>query len=298
MPTLRFRQRRQILVALSTAPLTLALPAAARAVDAREPLVVSWPASMLDDPRGHYPIELLRLALDRAGGTREVVPARVDLSQSRSLLNLERGRELDVAWTFSTQERERRLLPVRIPIDRGLLGWRLLLVHSTSPVAAGVDAAGLRALRLAQGHDWPDLQILRHNGLRAASATCYEGLFEMLRLDRIDAFPRSVSEVYAELETAKARDLSILPGWALHYPAPAYFFVNPERPGLAAEIEFGLRSALSDGSFDELFLRHFGSALARADLAKREVLELVNPDLHPSTPLRDPSLWYQPGDLP
>ncbi|MCG6118752.1 MAG: transporter substrate-binding domain-containing protein [Aquimonas sp.] len=262
---------------------------------APQSLVVSWPASMLDDPRGHYPIELLQLALRHAGERYRIEPARGDLSQSRSLVNLELGRGLDVAWTFSTRERERRLLPVRIPIDRGLLGWRLLLVREDSPAAAGVDEPALRALRLAQGHDWPDLAVLRHNGLRVAGGSSYTGLFEMLRLGRIDAFPRSVSEIYAELQADRAHGLTVLPGWTLQYPAPAYFFVNRERPELAAEIEAGLRSALADGSWTEVFQRHFGPALTRAQLSQRRALVLENPDLHPSTPLADPSLWYRPG---
>jgi hypothetical protein len=34
-----------------------------------------------------------------------------------------------VQWSATTVDRERRLLPVRVPTRRGLLGFRLLLIR-------------------------------------------------------------------------------------------------------------------------------------------------------------------------
>ena len=74
-----------------------------------------------------------------------------------------------------------------------------------------------------------------------------------------------------------------------------YFFVNRQRPELAAEIRKGLEIALKDGSFEALFMQNFGASLKRARLDKRRVLEMGNPLLPPETPLADARLWVRPG---
>ena len=40
---------------------------------------------------------------------------------------------VDICWTMSTDERETQILPIRIPIDKGLIGWRIAL-HFTSAI--------------------------------------------------------------------------------------------------------------------------------------------------------------------
>ncbi|MDP1340920.1 hypothetical protein, partial [Klebsiella variicola] len=71
------------------------------------------------------------------------------------------------------------LLTVRIPIDRGLMGWRLLLVRR-SELAQWDQVRHLDDLRrriAGQGHDWPDTAILRANGLQVGTSSVYEALF-------------------------------------------------------------------------------------------------------------------------
>lgn len=262
------------------------------AVFAGPALVVAWPSNMLDDPRGAYPVRLLQLAADRSASRYRVEASRVPMNQSRALLNLERSNGIDVAWTFTSRERERVLLPIRIPVDRGLLGWRLLLMRGSAPALEREEA--LRTLRMVQGADWPDLVVLHGNGFQSLAGSSYPGLFQMLHLGRADAFPRSVSEVFAELERPDTKGLQLESDWVLHYPAPVYFFVSRRRPELAIELERGLRLAMADGSALALFEQSFGEAIRRARLGQRKRIELVNPDLHPATPLTDAGLWFDP----
>ncbi|WP_143039949.1 transporter substrate-binding domain-containing protein [Rheinheimera pacifica] len=263
---------------------------------AAEPVIYSWPATMLDDPRGHYPIALLHLALEKSASHYKPEPSKRDQAQWRTLRQLENGNGMDVVWTFASAEREQKLLPVRIPIDRGLLGWRLLLIRQQDAGRfAGITTAEqLQALRAVQGHDWPDLQILQHNQFNVIPSTHYAGMFTMLQLGRADYFPRSISEIQSELQTKAGHHLAIADHLVLYYPAPLYYFVNPNRPQLAQAIEQGLRSALHDGSMRQLFLQHFAGTIAQAELAKRRVIRLDNPFLHPDTPLQDDNLWFNP----
>ncbi|OZY87059.1 hypothetical protein CBP51_08760 [Cellvibrio mixtus] len=280
--------RRLSLLSRCAVLLLLATPALAG-----QPVIYSWAESRSADERGHYPVALLKLALAKAGGTYEPKASSHDMSQSRTLRHVELGRDLDITWTLTTPEREQRLLPIRIPIDRGLLGWRLLLITpQDSDFFATLTAGQLKNLRSGQEQDWPDYQILRHNGFKITPATNYQGLFYMLKRGRIAYFPRALTEVLPEIHAQKNIDLAIAPRWVLYYPAPVYFFVNKQRPELAAAIEKGLLMAIDDGSMHQLFITHFGESINRMELHKREIIRLENPLLPAETPLDNAALWY------
>ncbi|MFT5545677.1 MAG: hypothetical protein ACI832_000144 [Rheinheimera aquimaris] len=261
-----------------------------------ETITYSWPATMLGDPRGHYPIALLHLALGKAGSQYNPVPSKRDQAQWRTLRQLESGTGMDVVWTFTSIEREEKLRPIRIPIDRGLLGWRLLLIRQqdSSRFANISEANQLQPLRAVQGHDWPDFNILKYNQFNVIPSTHYQGMFTMLQLGRVDYFPRTITEIQSELHSHPNLDLAIAPELVLYYPAPLYYFVHPDKTQLAQDIEYGLRAAIADGSMKQLFLQHFGDDIAQAHLQQRRVIRLQNPFLHPDTPLQDDSLWFKP----
>lgn len=245
------------------------------------------------DERASYPIMLLRLSLEKSGAAFRLEPSAARMQQGRSLRFLEQGRQVDVVWTVSSARRERQFLPVRIPIDRGLIGMRLLLVHQSqlARFSAIHDRAGLAALRAGQGHDWPDTEVLRANGMKVATSTVYEGLFTMLERGHIDYFPRSVGEVWPELAARPGRGLAAAPGLVLYYPQALYFFVRRGNDALAGAIERGLRAAIADGSMERLFRQFYGPALARAGLDRRTALVLDNPVLPASAPTGQPALW-------
>lgn len=247
-----------------------------------------------------YAVQLLELACARSGQIYELQQARDEMSQARALIELGRPNPpMDVYWSVSNREREQRLLAIRIPIDRGLMGWRLPLVRRVDlPRFAGVQRLrDLAAFDAVQMHDWPDTAILRANGLPVQTSTQYESLFVMLSRGRVDYFPRSLLEVASELEFHGEMDLVIEPRLLLYYRAPLYFFVSPSRPRLAADLTQGLEAALADGSVDRLFRRHFAALLDRHRTASRVVMQLHNPDLSAQTPVDRGALWALPAQL-
>lgn len=275
------------------------LGAVAGARAAGEPVRVPRHISM-PDPQLTYVQRLVELALARAGSKREIQPTALDMAQGRTLVELAAGRSpVDVMWTMTDRQREASgLLPVRIPIDRGLLGWRLLLVRRAE-LDAWREVRTLDALRkklAGQGHDWPDTTILRANGLPVGTSSVYEALFRMLSAGRIDYFPRSIAEIDTELANDRYPDLAIAPQLMLHYPAAAYLFVSPTRPELATELKAGLELAVADGSFQRLHREYFGAVLKAHPVAPEHVLQLKNPLLPPETPLQRRELWLQPGE--
>lgn len=272
--------------------LALSLPQARAAAT-----VLRYPRS---EPRAadneHYPVRLLRMALERSGRQYLLQSTPLMMRQSRALLELQSGRILDVMWTMTSREREQDLLPIRIPLDRGLIGWRLLLIRKSDMArfAAIRKAAELRAMTALQGHDWPDTDILRDNGFKVQTASDYAGMFGMLATDRVDYFPRATFEIWDEAKAHAREELVVAPGLALYYPSAFYYFVNKRNVGLAADIERGMELMLADGSYDKLFQEYFGAMIERAALGKRRVFNLRNPLLPEATPLARREFWYRP----
>lgn len=281
-------------------PMTLASPRLLAApADSPEPVRMPRHISM-PDPQMAYVRRLVDLGLSRAGSRLEVKVIDLDMTQGRSLVEMATGRApIDLMWTMTDLQRETSgLLPIRVPIDRGLMGWRLLLVRRVDlPRWRRVQSRADLTDRVGgQGHDWPDTAILRANGLQIGTSSSYEALFRMLAAGRIDYFPRSILEIDAELANHPEADLAIVPGLMLHYPAAAYFFASPTRPELAADLKTGLEAAAADGSFQRLHREFYGPLIKAHPVTQERVVRLTNPLLPAATPLARREFWLQPGD--
>jgi hypothetical protein len=242
-----------------------------------------------------YPIVLLKKALIAAGAPHTLIPSEIPYGQKRSLIDLARGQGIDVSWSMTSKTREDMLLPVRIPVFKGLIGWRLPLIRAadTEQFHWIDDARTLSRLKVGQMHDWPDTDILLANGFNLFSSSTYEGLFRMLAIGRIDYFPRSVVEIWRELDQHPGLGLSIEPSIVLHYPTAFYFFVAKNRPDLHDLILKGLSIMRANGEFDRLFMEYHGDVIERAQLHQRKIISIPNDQLSELTPLGQKNLWYQ-----
>lgn len=258
---------------------------------AKEPIVYPQPEAT-GDRRGDYAVELLRLALKEAGVDADLRPSSTLMMQERTLTELKRG-TVQVMWTMTTQQRETEALPIRIPICKGLIGWRIPLVQaSRGDLLASVhNLQQLAALDAGQSSDWPDTDILRANGLPVTTTVNYSGLFQMLGRQRFDYMPRSVAEIWDEAQSHQADGIVVDPHIVLHYKAAVYFFVAKHNTALAKAITTGLERALKDGQFNRLFDRFNAKAIEQARLSQRTVIELQNPLLPKETPLNRKELW-------
>ena len=254
------------------------------------------------DTRYDYHWELLRLALERTRGTHgDYSWASVDgLSHLRQVRSLQDG-TISVMIQTASADLEKDFRPVRIPLDKGLLGYRVLLVRQADlPRFASVRTeADLRAFSVGQGQGWLDVAVWKHNRFRVVEGASYPGLFRMLDAGRFDFFSRGVTEVLEEKEKlcADLPGLTIEPTLCVYYPWPRYFYCadTPDGRRLAARIETGLASVMKDrAAFDPLFQKYFGDTLRRLDLPSRRLIRLTNPTLPPLTPLDRSELWYDP----
>lgn len=269
------------------------------ASQARERVVVySWPKSMQSDKRGDYPVALLQLALLKSGMPIRSAASDFVMSQHRTLKQLESNKGIDVVWTMTNPLREAQLRPIRIPIDRGLIGWRLLAIRQQDAnlFQQLPSAQALRTLLTVQGSDWPDYLILQGNGFKVTPSQHFDGMYAMLSGGRVQYFARSATEIWLELaaENTRAATLQVAPRWVLHYPAALYFFVRKQDDELARAIESGLETAIADGSMNQLFLQHFQQVIEQSAFEQREIIELHNAELPSETPLQRPELWFDP----
>lgn len=264
-------------------------------VDAASVTVVRMPRpeSALDE-RTQFAATVLAAALQRSGRSYRVELHPVRMQQGRALLRLQNGHGIDVVCTATSREREAQFQPIRIPLDKGLLGWRLLLVERKRAVelSAVRTLADLKRMRAGQGIDWPDTDILRANGLAVHATSSYSSLFSMLARGRIDYFPRGVTEVWKEQQHYRST-LAVADGVVLRYPAALYFFVRKGSTRIERDITLGLESMLSDGSFEQMFEKGYGAAIRKSGLRQRRVIELDNPVAPATLPLQRRELWFR-----
>jgi len=249
--------------------------------------------------RSQYYYQLLKLALDKtvdSHGPYELKPSSKAMNQRDALKAMKAGQGVDVVHTMTDKTRERVLLPIRIPLDKGLIGVRLVMVNkSEQDKFLNVKQMGdLKRYTFGQGHDWPDTEILRFNDIKVNTAPDYGQLFTMLQAKNFDGFPRAVFEIWDEIENHKDKNLTVADGFYIYYPAAMYFFVRKDMAGAAVgrRLEAGLKAAIKDGSFDKLFNTAMMPYINKAKLKDRIGIKLKNPLLPEETPLSDSSLWY------
>jgi len=200
-----------------------------------------------DDRRSRYAVALLNLAMRKSGVEYEIYPASLHMQQNRALQQLTADNEISVVWSEATDAREKDFLPIRIPIDKGLLGWRIFLIDkkNAAQFAQLQTLNQLKSLAAGQQHDWPDVQILAANGLKVDSSMDYPSLFKMLSAGRIDYLPRSILEIWDEEQTHAGMNLVVEKTIALQYPAVEYFFVNKENKACARPSRMALLKEFS-----------------------------------------------------
>lgn len=244
--------------------------------------------------RDVYFVKLLEMALERSGEEYELIAVNFsEYSEKRSVLLIQSG-QYDLHWLNTTADRERELLPVRIPLYKGAIGWRAMFIRPEmqSEFAKVKTVEDLKKFVFVQGHDWADVEILLENGFALERSSNWLGLFKMVALGRADALPRSVVEILEEKKEEVAKELAIERSLILHYPAAYYFFVDKNNQKLQRMLETGLRNSLHDGSFDRLFFETFGEQIAKLQLHKRRVISVEHPKLQQQLPIDDKTLWF------
>lgn len=274
------------------------LPQAYAAQEA--PILVRYPASDSNPyyyKRVKYYVEILDLALKKSDHKYELEKVSLPfMNESRSKTNL-LNNVYDVHWLNAQASLDKDLEAVRIPLCKGLTGWRILFIRPENQreLSTLKTIKELSNYTAGHGNDWPE--AVRYESLKLPQklSGSWKGLFYMLKQKRIDYLSRSALEIYDEEDAFPELGLKIESSLALHYPATYFFYVNRNNPQLAKDIKIGLERAFADGSFDKIFNRYFGDKLKRAQLDRRRVIEM--PTEMDSRLIADqkaqPSYWFK-----
>ncbi|MGX9462816.1 substrate-binding periplasmic protein [Shewanella sp. A14] len=286
------------LINILTLAILLSLNAENMSANSLDPTIVHYNALIHGiDPKQAYFISLLTLALEKSTdryGSYQMRAAMINMPQSRALKMVGENNILDIAWSMASIEREMELQAIYIPLLKGLMGYRIGIIRKgdQSKFSQLKNLQGIKKIIIGQGSDWPDTVILHSNGFNVIPAKD-SNLVAMLLKGRFDYYPRSIHEPWRDL--ARYDELVLEKSILISYPAPIYFFVSKDNPLLAARVEYGLRQAINDGSFDTLFYSHpiTESMIKKSELNKRTEFVLHNPLLSEKSAalLNEPQLW-------
>lgn len=253
------------------------------------------------DQRHTYYWEILEAALEAnkdTFGPYKLAAFDVPMSFSRATTEVESGNgRVNIVARATNLELESRLRPIAIPLDKGLLGFRLFLIRKAmQPQLAKVETlAQLKQFSIGQSPAWTDSKILAGNGFKLELEDNYESLFRMLAAKRFDLFSRGVNEIHSEWQAHRIAlpDLAIDENLVLHYPMPRYFFVprTVEGEKMAIRIEDGLKRMRKSGEFERRYQAYKKLVLADVKLAGRKVFSLSNPQLSRLAPTADKYWW-------
>ncbi|WP_317898095.1 substrate-binding periplasmic protein [Aurantibacillus circumpalustris] len=255
------------------------------------------------DERYGYHWEILKTALEKTKkkyGLYKMTRAKF-MTERRQLHEIKKGsKEINIMYLGTTQELERDLLPIRIPVDKNLGGYCVMLIRKEDQEKINriKTLEDFRKLSIGLGYGWIDVSILEHNKFNVVTGSSYEGLFKMLANKRFDVFSRSAVEIIDEfnLRSKEFKNLKIEDSLLLYYPLPMYFWFSKNEKGLKLKkrAEEGMRMMIKDGSYDSIFNRYHGKKTQILNLRKRKIFKVENPFLVAETPFSDLSLWYNP----
>ncbi|MDO6423149.1 substrate-binding periplasmic protein [Saccharophagus degradans] len=223
------------------------------------------------------------------------------LSSARVAAYLNQNKVIGLNWASASSERDKQLRAIKIPLLKGLMGHRILLLKKDNKdLLKNVKTVeDLKPFVFGLGESWPDTYILKYNGLKITTAAHYDLLFKMLDAGRYDLLSRGYSEALPELELHSDKDITYDEHIVLIYPLPVYFYVSPKNPELAKRIEKGLITLVNNGQFDKLFYNSpdIAQSLAVLNFEKRTKIYLCNTYIPEGAQLDNPALWHFPNKV-
>jgi hypothetical protein len=240
------------------------------------------------DASHDYFVSLLRMALAKSNNT-SAITIIPHSGQGRVLKMLANSDLYDVVWTGVSKERDQLLHRVPIPLFKGGLGWRGLVMRkdAVDNFKAISDTTLLSKYIACQGRHWPDADILKEAGLPVQLVSSFDAMLEMVELRRCDYLPLSIFEGRSELAAVQDRFPTLIFNESLiiSYPITMNFYVKKNNVALAGDLEAGLIKLINSGEFENFMKAHSltknGFPIER--LSKATKIELQNHDISQET---------------
>ncbi len=251
------------------------------------------------DKRYEYPKKLLDRILEVTSdehGPYKLTTNGISMNRTRALTSLVDGKNLHVMAEAPKPDWNEKLLVVRIPIRKGIQGFRLFLTKKEhlKRLSEINTFDEFKLLSTGSGEQWSTTPVLEQAGFNVVKGVDYEGLFGMLIRNRFITFGRGINEVFEEYEQRHSalNDLVIDERFLLYIPLPTYFFVTPSKPELRNRIEKGLKRLIASKEFDQIFEAEFGTLIKRANIDQRIKFVIPNPNLTKDDPIEIKEYWF------
>ena len=245
-------------------------------------------------------LDILKLALSKSDPQSNIVQYKEALPQSRLIEEINLA-NIDLMWAGVEPSLDKTMLPIRIPILKGLLGHRIFIIKKENQSRFNniKTLADLKKLTAGQGTKWGDTKILKSVNIPVITTLKYLNLYYMLEGERFDYFPRAIHEPWSEVAKRPELNLAVEKNIMLVYPFAMYFFVKKDNQILHDKLYKGFEMAIKDGSFDTLFLNNQGikDALIKTNIKNRTVIKVPNPAMHPDTPIDRKEFWLDISTL-
>lgn len=241
-----------------------------------------------NEPHLAHARALIDAALREAGMKAEFVDAPVG-NERRNLFMISSGQtHLDMMPATPARLRlvkEGRLRMIPVPLDRGILGYRLniLLESQREKLAGARTPEDMRSFVMGQNEGWMDVEIYRAAGIPIKEIRNWsDGQFaEQMEAGYIDLFPLGLEETltyflphFRKRYPRLTADRHIL----VHYPWFRFVWVSPRRDAdaLYEALRRGFDAIAADGVFMEVWRRYRREPEARI-FADRRIIEIANP---------------------
>jgi len=258
-------------------------PAHAASTASPAPLEVVYP-NLNGNGSANLGYRVLQLALDKSGRAYQLNVDPRPANDERARLLLQSG-DISIADFGSGADFEKRFAAIYFPIDQGLLGYRLFIIHrdDATRFAQVQSLQELQRFAAGQGLGWSNNQIMSAAGLEVVTGPTLESLFPMLEARRFDFLPLGLNEVYGFQDQYRKLAPSSLveTHLVLIYPFARLFYVKQGNAALQQAVEEGLRKAFDDGSFQHLLNNDpaIRAAVLQANLRGRVQIRIGNPTL-------------------
>ena len=229
---------------------------------------------------------ILRLALEKSGRDFDLAPSRASRLYGREGDEMRRlGEEGNIIWASPIHPQREEMLPIEIPISRGLSSYQYLWVRPAdlklfSHVRTADD---VKDFPILTGQNWGANDILEADGfeLRKGYSANLPG---MLMAGRGDILLWPVFGIFNIYEKYGVANLEMTPiqDVLVHLPQAVYFWVAQDgSEDLHDAVESVLRAAMKDGYLNELMRSFPRIGEVYSDLLSKEfvVIRIDNPNM-------------------
>lgn len=254
------------------------------------------------DKRVDFKNEILKKALDitkEEFGDYRIEVHNYYMNAKRGFMELDVGKTINVYFAITQNKWEEKAIAIRIPVRRGLVSYRLLIINKKNKKEFSTinTLDELKEKRAGLNDGWTTYPIMENQHFNIVDVDDYDGMFNMLSVNRFDYLLRGVNEIFEEIDQHLAynSDLMIEPNLAIYIPSITYIFVSKREPRIARRLQRGLELMSTNGDLERIFETFYADSLRKAELDKRKVLYIKNPSLPATVPLNEDHLWFDAG---